>query len=127
MKTMAEPCYHACGLWCAVFIAPQSMCCVGGQVLWHGAFLNHATDLGRASIFDIYLFHACGCVQAHGSVLSCQVLCDRTNRSKQVAFVQMETHQQAVRSMEALHGMTVRLLGMHVSDQEPLSNSQPQA
>ncbi|CAL5220811.1 g2887 [Coccomyxa viridis] len=42
---------------------------------------------------------------AHGSVLSCRVLYDHANRSKQVAFVQMETHQQAVRSVEALHGM----------------------
>ena len=46
-------------------------------------------------------------MQAHGSVLSCRVLYDHANRSKQVAFVQMETHLQAVRSVEALHGMQV--------------------
>ena len=51
----------------------------------------------------------CDCVQAYGSVLSCRVLYDHANRSKQVAFVQMETHQQAVHSVEALHGMQVRL------------------
>lgn len=61
-----------------------------------------------------------GCVQAHGSVLSCRVLYDHAHRSKQVAFVQMETHQQAVQSVEALHGMHVRLLHRHVSDQTPM-------
>ncbi len=52
-------------------------------------------------------------MQAYGSVLSCRVLYDHANRSKQVAFVQMETHQQAVRSVEALHGMQVRLRSKH--------------
>ena len=52
---------------------------------------------------------SCDSMQAHGTVLSCRVLYDHANRSKQVAFVQMETNQQAVRSIEALHGMQVRL------------------
>ena len=46
-------------------------------------------------------------VQAHGTVLSCRVLYDHTSRSKQVAFVQMETHQQALKSIEALHSTQV--------------------
>ena len=42
-------------------------------------------------------------VQAHGSVLSCRVLCDHEGVSKQVAFVQMETRQQAHQAIAALH------------------------
>ena len=47
-------------------------------------------------------------LQAHGTVLSCRVLYDHNNRSKQVAFVQMETHQQAQKSIEALHSTQVK-------------------
>ena len=47
-------------------------------------------------------------MQAHGAVLSCRVLYDHTSRSKQVAFVQMETHQQALKSIEALHSTRVK-------------------
>ena len=46
-------------------------------------------------------------MQAHGTVLSCRVLYDHNSRSKQVAFVQMETHQQALKSIEALHSTQV--------------------
>ena len=47
-------------------------------------------------------------LQGHGTVLSCRVLYDHANRSKEVAFVQMETNEQAMRSIEALHGTMVR-------------------
>ena len=62
-------------------------------------------------------------VQAHGSVVSCRVLCDHVGISKQVAFVQMETHQQALQAIKALHdtklpaqvpaGATPSLPGLH--------------
>ena len=71
---------------------------------------------------DTVLSSLCDCMQAHGSVLSCRVLYDHGNRSKQVAFVQMETHQQAVRSVEALHGMQAWHRSRHASDLHFLCN-----
>ena len=58
-----------------------------------------------------------GNVQAHGTVLSCRVLYDHSNRSKQVAFVQMETHQQALKSIEALHSTQVKHLPLALISQ----------
>ena len=42
------------------------MHCAGGQVLQHDAFLNHAPDLDRASIFYFILF----CMQSEDTTLS---------------------------------------------------------
>lgn len=45
--------------------------------------------------------------QEYGNVKSCRVLFDHSGVSKQVAFVQFETNQQALDSIAALHNKEV--------------------
>ncbi|BDA47564.1 probable polyadenylate-binding protein 5 at N-terminal half [Coccomyxa sp. Obi] len=56
---------------------------------------NLAPDVDDAKLLDMF--------KEYGNVKSCRVLFDHNGVSKQVAFVQFETNQQALDSIAALH------------------------
>ena len=74
--------------------------CMAAQLLCDPHPVQHMFPKGEKDVSS----PTCGVpVQAHGSVVSCRVLCDHAGISKQVAFVQMETRHQALHAIDALH------------------------
>ncbi len=57
----------------------------------------------------MYMCNAFKFAQEYGDVKSCRVLFDHNGVSKQVAFVQFDTNQQALDSIAALHNKEVQI------------------